>query len=258
MPTPYATEVDDAGALCRPAAASYTAGREVPVYYQSERVTIYHGDCLSIVRALDTEAVDAVISDPPYGMGWNTDSTRFSPGRTALTRGAGRDDFGDVREDARPFDPAPWLDFPRVVLWGANHYAECLPVGTSLIWIKKHDHLFGSFLSDAEIGWMKGGHGVYCHRQPFPPPSRMAETNTARTVHPTQKPTNLMAWTMTRAKVPDDGLVLDPYAGSGTTAIAALRTGRRCILIEVEERYCETAALRISRAESQQDLFPAV
>lgn len=226
---------------------------EARVYYQSERATLYHGDCLDVLATLDREAVDAVISDPPYGMNWNTDHTRFKvgpngdgPGRTGSKKHV------RIANDAEPFDPAPWLDFPRVVLWGSHHYAARLPVGTTLVWIKRYDPASGSFLSDADLAWMKGGHGVYCHRD------LSLQGQSRNRQHPTQKPIGLMAWCMERAKVPDGGLVLDPYAGSGTTAIAALRTGRRCILIECEERYCEAAARRIEAEEAQGDLFRVI
>ena len=230
----------------------------MPVYYQSERVTIYHGDCLSIVRALEMATVDAVISDPPYGMKWDTNGTRFTGGNRDLREGRGRDDFDPVAGDRQTFDPAPWLDYPRVVLWGSNHFGRSLPTGTTLIWAKKLPHQYGTFLSDGEVGWMKGGHGVYIHQDTSMLGMTGDRTRPNRRVHPTQKPVGLMAWAMEKAKVPTDGLVLDPYAGSGTTAIAALRTGRRCVLIECEERYCEAAARRVEREEAQQDLFPAV
>lgn len=221
----------------------------MPPYYSHGGVTIYHGDCREIAPAL--AGVDALISDPPYGMDWNTDSTRFSVRGAGGRRlnGEGRSDHLTIHGDAEPFDPAPWLVYPRVVLWGANHYAQRLPVGTTLVWIKKADHLFDTFLSDAEIAWMKGGHGVYCHRKQFPPPARMAELPGAEagrrmTAHPTQKPVSLMAWCLRMAKVPEGGLVLDPYMGSGTTLYAAKQSGFRAVGIELEERYCEMAARR--------------
>jgi hypothetical protein len=134
---------------------------------------------------------DAVVADPPYGMSCNTNSRRFTGGNRALRKGEGRDDWPVVAGDNKPFDPSLWLIFPKVCLWGANHFAARLPVGTTLVWIKKADHLFGSFLSDAEVGWIKGGHGVYCFRKQFPPPSRAHEGG-GRCAHPMQKPVALI------------------------------------------------------------------
>jgi len=210
-------------------------------------VVVHNGDCLDLLRSLPDGCVDAVITDPPYGMDWDTDSTRFTGGRPDLRWGDGRDDWGAVRNDNKPFDPSPWLQFPRVVLWGMNHYAASLPVGTTLVWLKKADHLFGSFLSDAEVAWMKGGHGVYCFRKQFPPPSRMAEGG-GRCLHPNQKPVELMKWCLDRAGVPKGGLVFDPFMGSGTTGVACLQTDRRFIGCELDPTHYATAVRRLDHA----------
>lgn len=158
---------------------------------------IHEGDCLDILPTLASGSIDAVITDPPYGMSNRTNSKRFTGGNRIATRGEGRDDWPEVKGDAVPFDPTPWLAFPKAILWGANHFAARLPTGTTLVWIKRADHLFGTFLSDAEIGWMKGGHGVYCHREQFPPPCRMEEAG-GPVAHPNQKPIGLMRWCIAR------------------------------------------------------------
>jgi site-specific DNA-methyltransferase (adenine-specific) len=220
-------------------------------YYEQSGVTIYHGDCREVVSYVPRDA--ALISDPPYGMNADTDSTRFTGGEAPSNRidGDGRE-WERIVGDDEPFDPAPWLSYPRVILWGSNHYAQRLPRGTTLVWIKKHDHLFGTFLSDGEIAWMKGGHGVYAFRRSFPPPSRIAEGVDGRTAaHPTQKPIALMEWCIDKAGVPIGGLIFDPFMGSGTTLVAARLAGRHAIGCDVIERYCEIAAKRL-----QQEALP--
>lgn len=207
---------------------------------------VHTGDCRDVLATLDRSTIDAVITDPPYGMAWDTDSKRFTGG--SIERGEGVERWGDVEQDAVPFDPAPWLTFPRVVLFGCNHYAARLPVGTTLVWIKKNEPQFGTFLSDAEVAWMKGGYGVYCFQKPFPPPSRMFEGG-GKTLHPCQKPIDLMRWCMDVAKVPVGGTVLDPYCGSGTVGVACLLTGRNYIGIEIDERYAAVARQRIAAAD---------
>ena len=223
------------------------------IVFQSDFVTLFNGDC----REFDGTA-DAVISDPPYGMDWDADTMRFTGGR--IKRGKNRaSPVRSVHGDKTPFDPAPWLRFPRVVLWGVNHFAARVPVGTTLVWIKRADHLFGSFLSDAELAWMKGGHGVYCFRKQFPPPIRAIESGgdpcNPVGVHPCQKPLGLMAWCMDRAKVAPGATVLDPYAGSGSTLIAALNTGRKAVGIEIDEAHCATAARRLREWHAKNGLF---
>ena len=220
-------------------------------------VRLILGDCLKIAPTL--EGVDAVITDPPYGMNWNTDTTRFSGGsQSNRKRGDGRNDYAPIHNDADPFDPLPWVRFERCVLFGSNHFGERLQVGTTLVWIKKDEHLWGSFLSDAETAWMKGGHGVYLKRIPWSPPARAIDSggDPCRPVgiHPTQKPVALMAWCMDMAKVPQGALILDPFMGSGTTLIAAIRTGRRAIGIEIDPTHYRTAVERVKRELAQPTL----
>lgn len=143
--------------------------------------------------------------------------------------------------------------FPKVILWGANHFAQRLPVGTTLVWIKKGDHLFGTFLSDAEIGWMKGGHGVYCHRQTFVSSSRAKESGIGESAHPTQKPLDLMAWCIEKLRLPKGATIFDPYMGSGTTGVAAIRAGYDFIGVEQQPEYFAIAQRRIAEAVAQRD-----
>jgi site-specific DNA-methyltransferase (adenine-specific) len=114
-----------------------------------------------------------------------------------------------------------------------------LPAGTCLVWLKRYDEAFGSFLSDAETAWMSKGRGVYCRRDL----SNNAIAN--ERVHPTQKPVSLMRWCI--EFFPHARTILDPFMGSGTTLRAAKDLGRKAIGIEIEERYCEIAAKRLSQ-----------
>jgi DNA modification methylase len=213
--------------------------------------TLHLGDWRDILPTLDTSRIAAVVTDPPYGMKWDTDSTRFSGGRSKENRylHQGRSDWGAIESDDEPFDPSPWLGFPKVVLWGANHYAARLPVGTTLVWLKKGDNHFGTFLSDAEIGWQKGGHGVYAFRKNFPPSCRIQEGGIrGKAAHPTQKPVGLMRWCIARLKLPPGSTILDPYMGSGTTGVAAVELGHDFIGIEVKPAHFATADRRVVSA----------
>jgi site-specific DNA-methyltransferase (adenine-specific) len=208
----------------------------VKPFYSDDLVTLYHGDCRDIAPTL---TYGAVVSDPPYGMGWDTATRRFSGGNNPNRRIAGRHDARPVSGDAEPFDPSPWLGCEHVILWGANHYGRHLPVGTTLVWIKKNDESFGTFLSDAEVAWKKGGHGVYCRRD-------LSMNAIARErAHPTQKPLSIMLWCL--LFVPQELTILDPFAGSGTTLRAAKDLGRKSIGIEIDEHHCRTAADRLSQ-----------
>ena len=235
-----------------PLSPSTPAGQSLgamPCYTSScGRVTLYLGDCRAIAEHL--QGVDAVISDPPYGMDWDTDHTRFVTGPNG--HGGGRKSTQRnkrVAHDDEDYDPAIWLKYDKVVLWGFLHFAAKLPKGSALVWLKRFDEGFGSFLSDADLAWMKGGCGIYCKRDT----SLYGESKDR--LHPTQKPVPLMAWCMEKAKVPEGGTVLDPYMGSGTTGIAALRTGRKFVGIEKDPDHFENARKRIESELAQGDLF---
>ncbi|WP_287339890.1 site-specific DNA-methyltransferase [Mesorhizobium sp.] len=202
------------------------------------------GDCLEVLPLLGEGM--AVVSDPPYGMDWDTDSTRFSGGHNPARRSAGRNDHKAIAGDAAPFDPSPWLAFPECILFGSNHFAARLPVGTTLVWIKRLDAAFGSFLSDGEVAWQKGGYGVYCKRDL----SNYALTNSRQ--HPTQKPLDLMVWCVERVK---SLAILDPFMGSGTTGVACVKLGRKFVGIEIDEGYFDIACERIRKAYAQPDMF---
>jgi DNA modification methylase len=216
----------------------------VTPYYQDDLVTIYHGDCREVVAPWMKRDL-AIVTDPPYGMDNDGDTTRFTGGEYGIHRRG----MGKVRPaiigDNEPFDPTPWLGYPFVVMFGANHFGQRLPVGTTLIWLKRPDHLFGTFLSDAEIAWRKGGHGIYAYRHDWAGFSRIATDG--ESVHQNQKPVALMRWCIERSGAPLTATILDPFMGSGSTLVAAKSLGRKAIGVEIEERYCEIAARRCSQ-----------
>lgn len=211
--------------------------------------TLYLGDCREIAPSLERPA--AVITDPPYGMKARVDGSRFSGGsaESRLRRGAGKDYAAPIIGDDEDFDPKPWVNYPRVVLWGFNHFPYGLPSGTALIWLKRNDDALGSFLSDAEVAWKKGGRGTYAFRD-------LSNNGIVQErAHPTQKPVTLMRWCIQQAKVPDGGTILDPYMGSGSTGVAAVQMRHPFIGIEMEPKYFDIACRRIEEAQRQGDLF---
>ena len=212
------------------------------------------GDCLEVLPLLGK--VDAaVVTDNPYGGGFDFDSNRFTGGTDEAPLGPGRSDRKVIGDD-EPFDPSPWLSFPEVILWGANHFAAKLPVGTTLVWLKKEPKHYGTRLSDAEIGWQASGYGVYAFHAPDSNGRRRLEATGspfgAETAHPTQKPVGLMEWCIQRTA---SQTVLDPFMGSGTTGVAALRLGRRFIGIEKDAEYFDIACKRIADAVARPDMF---
>lgn len=210
--------------------------------------TLILGDCYSVLEQDFPDGWrETIVTDNPYGMKNNTDYRRFSGGKKAHARradGTGGVKYPPVHGDSKPFDPEPFLLAKHVILWGFNHFNQRVPNGGALVWVKRKPEAFGSFLSDAEIAWEKGRQGVYCFTSY---PQAMARER----YHPTQKPVDLMEWCVKRT----EGEVLDPFMGSGTTAVACLNLGRPFVGIEIVPEYFEISCERAIRAVEQRSLF---
>ena len=203
-------------------------------YYQDDFVTLWHVDCLEIDAWL---TADALVTDPPYGMNY------FSGRRKADDRIAG-DRSITVRDDALH----AWGDKPALI-FGTWKQPRPNNVRQLIVWDKRGG---AGFSGDLKMPWADIteeiyviGHGWAGGRVPaiysVPTlPSQSAE----RPDHPTPKPVPLMEQLI--AKCPP-GVIADPFAGSGSTLVAAKALGRRAIGVELEERYCEITARRLSQ-----------
>jgi DNA modification methylase len=220
---------------------------------QWQNVTMINADCLDV---LPIEA-DAVITDPPYGISHNTNYKERRPSAKSVKRKnlhLYSKKYDSIIGDDVPFNPAIWLKYERVVMWGCNNYHDKLPPGSLLFWDKRADN--GHALkSEGEAAWMNQGRMVFYFDHCWHGFARSSENS--EHYHPTQKPVALMEWCMEKAKVPAGATVLDPYAGSGSTAIACIRTGRKFIGIEKDPKHYQTACERIDRELSQGVLLPA-
>ena len=186
-------------------------------YYDHAGITIYCGDCRGIIPKL---SFDSVVTDPPYGIQYR--QPRKTIGRTSLQN----DDSWSMERPTVPF-----------VVWGANNsrcdYSDC----GWLVWDKCR--YGGDLFGDAELAATSEQRKILIKRSPWNRNHGQDWTGT----HPTEKPLTIARWAITF--VP--GSVLDPFCGSGSILIACAEVGRRAIGIEIEERYCESAAKRLSQ-----------
>jgi site-specific DNA-methyltransferase (adenine-specific) len=191
-------------------------------YYEDGSVTIYHGDARDF---LDLR-VDVLVTDPPYGIGFAGQPTKWQ--RRA---GQAPEDW-----DAEPFEDVDALlrTAPVACIWGGNYYA--LPASRGwLAWIKPDAP---PSMGSVELAWTN------LNRNARHIVHSIGATNAERVGHPTQKPLAVMRWTVAGMPL---GTILDPFMGSGTTLRAAKDLGRKAIGIEIEERYCEIAAKRCAQ-----------
>lgn len=230
--------------------------------------TLYLGDCREIVPSLPGP-VAAVVADPPYGIDLHGMSSSY---RSRYMYGNydrlpnGRKRRGPPRErpigdylvigDDQPFDPVPWLKYPKVILWGGVHFAQRLPETRAwLVWDKREGTTSDN-QADCEIAWSNLPGPARLHSQLWRGLCRRGEENPSREArsHPTQKPIALMSWCIELCKLTPESTVLDPYMGSGSTGIAAVRSGRKFIGIEIEPLHFATACRRIEDEQRQATL----
>ena len=185
-------------------------------YYEDDAVTIYHGDAASL-----SVTHDCVLTDPPYGVEYR--QPRKTKGRMSIKG----DDLWRFERPTVPF-----------VVWGANNSPDYPDCGR-LVWDKER---YGTDLyGDGEIAACSEIKGVRIFPSAWNRNHRVGWNG----LHPTEKPVRLFQWCI--GFLPSEGMILDPFMGSGTTLVAAKNLGRKAIGIEIEERYCEIAAQRCSQ-----------
>lgn len=204
--------------------------------------TLYMGDCMDILPTLGK--VDAVITDPPYGINENHKKVA-SRGKLAVPR-----DYGSFDWDKSP-PPEELIELIRAASdWQAffgGNYFHLPPSSCWLVW----DKLNGSNdFADCELAWTNWPKAV--RRIQWRWNGMIRQGNEDR-FHPTQKPLGVMKWVIDLC--PKSDTILDPFMGSGTTGVAAIQMGRKFIGIEREPKYFEIACRRIEQAQAQGQLF---
>lgn len=217
-------------------------------YYDQDGIQIFHGDCRNVLPTIAPETVGLVLTDPPYGIGYQKmrgSSTRNSK----LLPGLNGRRFVPIHGDDQPFDPTPLLTFPRVILWGANNFADKLPPSKGWIVWDKRPGLPPICNGDCELAWTNITGAVRRFEHKWDGINRASE-RAQKHLHPTQKPVALFIWILSRWSKPSD-LILDPYMGSGPVAAACQQLGRRYVGVDLEEAYCEIAVKRLQQSVMQ-------
>lgn len=233
-----------------------------PYYDDGKGIVIYCGDCLAVMAELPADSVDVVFTDPPYSSGarnagmlrargsmrrnaeaddsWIGGDNLTSHGFTMLVRLFGVETLRLVARNGHLFSFIDWRQLP--VLQGAVEASGWSPRAL-LVWDKISFGMGNGFRQQAEfILHASKGTGDNFLRHDLGTVFR--DKRQSDTIgHPTVKPMAVVEQCL--SAVP--GSVLDCFMGSGTTLLAAKRLTRRAIGIEIEERYCEIAAERLSQ-----------
>jgi len=191
---------------------------------------------------LQPKDVDLCWADPPYGVKERTkrNSAGRGIGEKRIHASRRARDWSELVGDDRKFDPMPLLEFPRLVTWGANHYARQLPLSSSWWWDKR-EGTTPDDNADGELAWTNLGGPARQFSHLWRGLCQASEKmGGGERIHPTQKPVALCEWGFQRAGLKPGQLVFAPYLGSGPEVRAAINMGLRIIGCEVDADYCRT------------------
>lgn len=201
------------------------------------------GDCLEVMPLLGR--FDAVVTDPPYGIGESGKKNASRNGKAAPR------DYGAFDWDQSRPDLSGLPDCPRII-WGGNYF-DLGPAPRWLVWDKENT---GDF-ADGEMAWCSVPGAMRIFRWQWNGFIRKGEMDKVRAPvfrqHPTQKPVALMEWCL--GFLPAANAILDPFMGSGTTLVACQKLGRQGTGIELDPDYFDIACRRVDEATRQPDMF---
>lgn len=225
--------------------------------------TVHVGDCLSLLRSLPEESVDLVVTDPPYGINFHSNSRKKSELKTA--KGIANDGEDNT-------------DFLSEVI---DELARVMKINTHIYWFTRWDRvplqmplLSRYFTVKNALVWVKNGHsmgdlkGAYAGQYEvilFAQKGRrfLNEVNgkqrhtdilnfdrvhNLKLRHSHEKPEPLIEFLIRKSSLEGE-IVLDPFCGSGTTAAVAARTGRQFITMDLDADFVEIANQRISESK---------
>ena len=208
------------------------------LYYEADGIRLFHGDCLTDHR--EWLEADVLVTDPPYGISYESNRNRDKRNKKK-----GRPIAADGSTSARDSVLNAWIG--PVVMFGRWDVPRPTGVHTRLIWDKGNTVGMGNL----SIPWGRSDEEIYVIGTGFEGKREgsvirvqmLMSGDSERPDHPTPKPVPLME----RLILKTVGTIADPFAGSGSTLVAARNLGRKAIGVELEERYAEICAKRLAQ-----------
>lgn len=214
----------------------------------------------NIERLLDGQSIDMIFTDPPYGMGLNTDYSSMVNKLEFATEKAIKNgkkyDSGNVDSfDPKMISKILGIKSKEVFIWGADYFAELIPNrndGSWFVWDKRtsesnqdendfaFDRMYGSCF---ELCWSKRKHKRDIARVTWAGVFGVEQEPEHKRFHPTQKPAKLSAWFIDRFTHQGQN-ILDLFGGSGSTMIACEQMKRKCFMSELDPHYCDVIIQR--------------
>lgn len=203
---------------------------------------IKNGDCLELMKEFPDKSIDLIITDPPYGKKADRGTNGFGSAKNRTYRGG----WDSKIPEKAVFDEM-FRIAKNVIIFGGNYFAHYLPPSKCWIfWDKKGDIAFKNPFADGELiytTFTKPVKKIVFRQQGFITDSK------DRRYHPTQKPSELVQ-TLIEQFSNEGDIILDPFLGSGTTAVAAVKTNRHYIGFELDPNYFDIACKRLDECEN--------
>ena len=208
---------------------------EIKPYYDKNEIIIYNNDCLQVMKQFDDKSFDLVLTDPPYGVGYEYDS------------------IDDTQENLKVLVDKSMPEILRVgkvslITCGNGNQHLYPPPTWTLAWVitaGAGQNKWGFTCWQPVLAYGKNPYRA--NRMGARPDIVMSNERSERNAHSCPKPINLWTEVLLKGSVKDTDIILDPFMGSGTTLVAARRLGRRAVGIEISEKYCQIAVKRIEQ-----------
>ncbi|AEA33602.1 DNA-methyltransferase [Hippea maritima] len=229
--------------------------------YETANGILYNADCLELLPCIPQESIDLILTDPPYGVGSNERNGINYKDEFYNVDEVSSFLYGSLKDNSRAYVFTAQKTFIDVAKWFENNGFY---LHQTLIWYKKN--LAGGtkkrtydFTSTYEqiLNFHKGKPHLLKKDHlsdvlEFPQPQSNYTLDKRYHIH--QKPLKLIEY-LIYVSTNENDIVFDPFAGSGTTAAAAERLGRRWVAIEIQPEYCQIAKERIRRFASIKPLI---
>lgn len=200
-------------------------------------IELYNEDCLDGMKKIPDKSIDLILTDPPYGKNADKGTNGFGVAKNRKYKGG-----WDSKIPEKIYFDEMLRVAKNVIIFGGNYFAHLLPPSKSwIVWDKKGDIPFKNCFADCELiytSFKKPIKKIVFKQQGF-----ITDSKDIR-FHPTQKPSELVQLLVEQYSKEGD-LILDPYFGTGTTAIVCKNTNRRFIGFEIDKGFYDIARERI-------------
>ena len=220
-------------------------------------INLMQGDCLERMMEIPDGSVDMVLTDPPYGMNFQSNRSKSGPRYDKIKQ----DDKVDPRWIAESFRVlkvgggfASFCDWRTSCVWREQIEEAGLTLKSQVIWNRLHHgmgDLKGAFAPMHDVIWYASkGRRVFANGRPKSVIEDKRPSPTQDNGHPTCKPVTLMETLIKNISDGSDGVILDPFMGSGSTGVAAKNLNRSFLGIELDAEYFKVAKGRIDAVKT--------